>query len=180
MTNLLPPRAKKIVRLEYWLRMGAAWCVLWAVACVVAGLLVVPTYVLLSGGVAAYELTIIDAAADTEEFSVASQSLRQSTQQSADLVSISQSQHVYAVFTEIEQAVPAGIMVESYAYTTPEDNPTVRLSGVAANRDALILLRDQLAALDMVSGPVTLPIENLAQKFEIPFTLTLNLSPASL
>ena len=172
MTNLIPPEAKKqLVRL-YWIRLVSAWTILWALALCIGALLMYPTYLLISGTSAAYAETVANVVERTQAYDEMVSKLDTSNKEAQRIVKGSLQSKLSDVLADIWSVNGQGIEISGVQLSrTTSGLAPFRLTGEAADRQALASFRDRLEALAYVEQ-VDLPIENLAQNQDISFTVT--------
>lgn len=176
MTNLLPPHAKRQIVLEYWVRVVCVWVLLWSGCLLVGSLLLWPTYVLLSGNNQAFAESVSAATERTTEYRDLSQVLTNATKQAQTAVQLSTQNKLSAVMTDLWQVIEQGSIDVSDVSLGKTDGVlhAVAISGVARDRLSLAAFRNRLEQVPYVSN-IDLPIENLAQNQNIPFSLQVSI-----
>jgi len=173
MTNLLPPSAKKQIVIEYWTRVICAWVILWSVCLLVGSVLLWPTYVLLTGNNEAFSESVSAATERTQEFEKLSADLSVTSRRGEEIVTLSQQPLLSEIITSVRSAAdPTTISLDRIGVVREEAGiESFQVSGIASDRQALADFRDQLERLSFVRE-VELPIANLAQNQDIPFSLS--------
>ena len=177
MINLIPPAAKKSITLEYWCRVLSIWFLVWAATFVVGIFLLVPVSVLIN-----LQVSNLSGSAETASQKLAtlkdvSQELNLANQQ-AKLAIDNERFEALSFYSELFSNL------ENAEVTLTNMNidrlktglSPVKLSGQAANRQALAAFRDRLLALPEVQA-VDLPLSNLAKDKDIQFGLTVTMKP---
>ena len=84
-----------------------------------------------------------------------------------------------AVFAALERSAASGIRLFSVTYSRTRGEPdTITLVGSAATRDALLSFSRRLDREELLAD-VVLPVSNLAQSVNVPFSLTLSVRAAA-
>lgn len=177
MINLIPPKAKKSLAIEYWMRVVSVWMILWAITLVAAICILLPAYVLISSQVEVYATSAAEASQKVASYENVSVALVRASQEARAVMDESEvvrfSEYV-SLFRSLEgdtvqiSEIDLERAVNGFA--------PARLSGVAVDRQALASFRDRLQAQDVVES-VELPISNLAQDKDIPFSLLVEIKP---
>jgi len=81
------------------------------------------------------------------------------------------------LITELQNSIIKGIIVDGISLPAPEG--TMTISGMAGDRDTLNLFRDKLKTSAILTN-INLPLTNLDQKSDIPFTISFDLKNPSL
>lgn len=175
MTNLLPPQAKKQIVVEYWVRVVCVWIMLWSGCLLVGSLLLWPTYVLLSGNNQAYADSVNEATERNIEYTDLSRILSGASKQAESVIQLSQKKRLSEILSDIWGTVDSSAVEVATVNINRVDGQVqaVFIAGQAQDRLSLAAFRDNLEALAYVTQ-VDLPIENLAQNQDIPFSLTVN------
>ena len=178
MINLIPPVARKKVAREYWLRVTAVACFAVGTVSLIAGVLLLPTYVLIQ-----LQIDVQKSSADTltdtaSSYDVSAAQLIAASRQAQILVDRSQLAIVSNYVETIETIAGSDITVIDTEYMQGEEADQVSISGQAATRQALVNFRDQLEANPQFEA-VDLPISNLIKDRDILFTITMRGIPES-
>jgi hypothetical protein len=176
MINLVPPKAKKSIQIEYWLRVLTTWLFLWSFALVCGAAALIPAYVLIETQSSVYETSAAEVSQKIADYNLASTALIRSSQQARyvlderDVISIS------SLISLIESLQDADIQLTDIAINrTDKAISPIKLGGVASNRQALASFRDVLLEQTSVKD-VDLPISNLARDKDIPFSITVTIA----
>lgn len=178
-TNLLPLERQHALLRDYFLRLGVVAVVVITILIVVAGLLLLPTYVFLTQSAATKQAHL----ANVESILSSSNEV----ELSAHLAALSRDVNVLSALGDISSAsellrtalaVPRlGVSLTSFSYTpTKGKTPGVlEISGIAATRDAL---RSYQLALqnNPFSSSASLPVSAYAKDVNIPFTIVVALA----
>jgi Tfp pilus assembly protein PilN len=179
MTNLLPSaRQEQLVR-EYRFRFGVVTLSLCISLVIVAGTLLIPTYVFLQGSVLAKEsrlATIKSTLTSANEIALSAR-LTALANDTATLVALSGRSSTSEILRSVLAVSRPGVTLSGFSYTAGigKTGNTLALSGIAATRDAL---RSYQLALQ--SAPLArraeLPVSAYAKDTNIAFTITLTLA----
>lgn len=173
MINLIPPEGYRMITREYFLRVGAVFCFLFAVVFVFLGVALVPMYVLVEAQINEVTLEVLrekDASeviktADTEVASVKSILAQLKVEGNSFLMS--------AAIDAIQKNAPEGILFKTfYIDGVQAGGPVIQVQGVATTREKLIQLKTKIEALEMFDT-VEVPISDLARDAELPFAITI-------
>lgn len=176
MINLIPPKAKKSLVIEYWVRVASVWFILWSVVILVAASILFPAYVLISSQVDVYATSAAEASEKVASFEDVSVSLVQASQEARAIMNeseIEQFSDYIDLFSNLERE---SIYISEISLQRTEAGISpVTLSGIASDRQSLASFRDRLLAEPVVES-VELPISNLAQGSDISFSLIVVIS----
>ena len=86
MINLIPPHARKQVKIEYWVRAVSVWILLAAAGLIIFAVLLVPSYVLINAQRNAYEASYAEAAANDASYKELEASVQQANDHAAKLM----------------------------------------------------------------------------------------------
>ena len=191
-TNLLPTPRRRALRRNYFFRLGVVAVLLVTALTVVAGALLLPTYVFLAQSTRAKEARLASVEAALTEGVEASLSARLSAlSRDADALSALGRAPSASAVIRATLAVPrAGITLSSITYApalsaapkpgapaAPKTLATLALSGVAATRDALRNYQLALQAAHFARS-ADLPISAYAKDTNNIFIITVALSPS--
>ncbi len=180
LTNLLPPERKRALSRDYALRVSAIAAVLVTALAGAAAVLLVPTYVFLTGSANAKKIHLASIESTLFSADEAALSARLATLSSdaATLVALSSSLFVSSVVREALAIARPGITLSNFLYTPAQDkiSGTLALSGSAETRAAL--RNYQLALQDApFAASAVLPVSAYAKDADIAFTITVTLAP---
>lgn len=179
MINLIPPSAKKSLAIEYWVRVVSVWLVIWACALFAATLVLLPAYVLISTQVEIYSASAAEASQKVATFENVSVALVQASQEARMVMSeteVVQFSEYIDLFARLEGET---IQVSEISLARSVAGiGSVRMSGIAVDRQSLASFRDRLLAEAAVAS-VDLPISNLAQDRSIPFSIVVEINEES-
>jgi len=172
MINLIPPKAKKSIVTEYWVRVSSTWLYLWAFTLVCCAAIVFPAYILISSQVAVYETSAAQASAEVAGYKTATVELVQSSQQATTIINESRVQS-FSEYLELFESLQGSLIAVSQMKISRDEAGVapVQIVGRAVDRQSLASFRDRLLEQDVVTE-VDLPISNLAQDRDIQFSLT--------
>ncbi len=177
MINLIPPEGHKAVKREYALRVGAALGFLFSGVMILLGVALIPTYILIEAQIATSESEVARETGETEALSNAKNEIRSVKTVLAQLKATPQSVLMSSAIEEIQKNAPANVVFKNFSISAVEGVVTTLLvQGVAPTRESLAKLRDALVASDLFEN-AEVPISDLARETNLPFTLTVTLSP---
>lgn len=172
MINLIPPRAKKSLLVEYWVRVVTVWLLLCSLALILGAAVLWPTYVLIDGQVSVYEISAAEASEKVADYKNVSKQLVQASQQ-AKIVMDERDSSLFSDYIELFeslQTVDISISQIKLGRNGVDISP-VTITGVASDRQALASFRDRLLQQEMVES-VDLPISSLLSDKDSNFSIT--------
>lgn len=180
LTNLLPPERQRALSRDYLLRLGVVAAILATALFISAGLLLLPSYVFLTQSAAAKEdrLAGLESVLSTADEKALSAQLAALSSDAAVLTALGKTPSASATIRAALSVSRPGVVLSGFSYApaagkTPR---TLALSGIAVTRDAL---RTYQLALQSAPFAVAanLPVSAYAKDSDIPFTITVTLSP---
>lgn len=177
LTNLLPPERVRQQRRNYAFQFATVALALGTFLVVVAAGLLVPMYVYLARAIDAREARLATLAttlkpADTSALNARLTLLSSETQV---LVALRKASTASDAFRNVLAVAHPGIALMGFAYTGGGTR-TLAVTGVAATRDALRNYQLELQT-DPIVKTADLPVSTYAKQSDIPFTITLTLTP---
>lgn len=172
MINLIPPHARKQVRLEYWIRVVSLWMMLVSTALIAVGFLLVPSIVLMKNQMMVY----------SDEYNIADAQNETYTQLQLDVTLLNTLAKVLIenktpilfsqLISGIKNHIDDNIFLTSISSSRNEEGKieNIEISGNANSRKSLVEFRDNLE-LDPMFESVYLPISNLAKDKYVTFSL---------
>jgi len=177
--NLLPSERQLALIREQRLRLGVTTLLIVVALTVSAGVLLLPTYIFLERNIAikTQELDNVEKSLSLVDESSVSAKLTALSTEAALLIELGNLPVASnAIRASLDVARP-GITLTNFSYTLPEKTPGVLLlSGFATTRDTL---RTYQSALQEAAFSLTadLPVSSYAKDTNIPFTITVTLTP---
>jgi hypothetical protein len=173
MINLIPPDAEKTVKREYLVRISSVWLYLFAAACVIVAVLYIPTYLLLSSQLKAYEGEFASVSIQAGEFKEAETALK-NTNVIIDFLAKEERTPLFSTVLEtIEGITPEAITLDGYTLSRKNGAlGALTVSGEAKNRASLAQFRSALEAHKLFKT-ATLPLSNLTKDKDIPFAISI-------
>ena len=177
MSNLIPQLAKKKIAKEYWVRVLTAWSVVWSLALLIAAVLIYPVYIFTATQVEVQAASAINAQSIVADFDEVTKQIERANHQARLVIEddrIIRASDYVNFFDSFETDF---VSIDSITYgMAKEQIGPITLTGVAATRESLADLRDQLLDAPAVEV-VDLPISNLARDRDINFTITVTVLP---
>jgi Tfp pilus assembly protein PilN len=175
MINLLPDSAKRVVVIEYWQRVLTVWLALIMVGSLVGALLLLPSYVLIQGQVAAYEQQASRAASTIDNYESVSRELIAASRLAERVIKEANITSFVDVFQQLESHVDANIYISSLrAVRDDEVLKTIQITGRARSPEALAAYQDRLE-LDPLVAEARLPISDLTPTANNTFSVLVTL-----
>ncbi len=179
MINLIPPQGHKVVKREYTLRLGAALAFLFAGVLLLLSVALIPTYVLVGAQIEAFEFETAQEVGDAEALKNAEKEVRTMKNVLTQMKTTVTSTPMSKVIAEIQANAPKTIIFKNFSINTTKGVvTTVQVQGVSPTREALAQLKDALIA-SPIFEKAEVPISDLARETDLPFTLTVTLSPST-
>lgn len=180
LTNLLPFERSHAVSRDYHFRLGVVALVFAIALIFTAALLLVPTYVFLTGSakIKGTQLAHIKATLSASDETALSARLSALSNDAKALIALSNKPAVSKLVSSALGIPRPGIALSSLTYTPAAGkNPSMlALSGTAATRDAL--RNYQLALQDApIASAANVPVSAYAKDTNISFTVTILLTP---
>jgi len=180
LTNLLPLARQRALTRAYLLRVFVIAFVLVIVLTLSGAVLLIPTYVYVSGNERSKQSQLADLEPAVAPGDAASLSTRLAalSNNTAALVELSKTLSISSVLRALLSVARPGITLSEFAYTPSADrrSGTLTVSGSSATRDAL---RDYQLALEGApwARAAALPVSAYAKDADIAFTITVTLAP---
>lgn len=180
LTNLLPPERVRSLARNYLLRISVVAVVLVTILALSAGVLLIPTYVLLAASASSKEaqLARIEATFSSADEAALSARLAVLSSNAAKLIALSNVPSLSSIMRAMLAISRPGIALSGFSYAPPAGkNPaTLAISGSAATRDALRNYQLALQGAPFARSAV-LPVSAYAKDADIDFTITVTLAP---
>jgi hypothetical protein len=177
MINLIPPEGHKAVKREYILRVGATLAFLFGWAIIFLTVALVPTYVLINAQINAFELEDGGEGEKEDLFKKAQGEVNAIETVLAQLKTTAPTVSASVVIAEIQKRAPANIVFRRFSFVeTKGVINTVQVQGVAPTRESLAQLKSALEVSEMFRS-AEVPIADLARDAELPFVITVTVSP---
>lgn len=180
LTNLLPEDRVRALRRSYFLRLGATACVLGTLLIAAYALLLLPTYMYLLSTAQAKRMRLsnIEASLASSDEAELSARLDALSNDAATLMTLGTAPSVTGLIRQVLAVSRPGVVLSGFVYAPAAGKTpgTLAVSGMAATRDALRQYQIALQALPFVAS-ADLPVSAYAQDSNIPFSITLTLSP---
>lgn len=176
MINLIPQKAKRNLRFEYWVRAISVWFITWSVALFAGACIFFPAYVLIGTQINAYQESATAAYEKVAGYENASTELVQASVQAKSIMDEAALPQISKYITLFGQLEKAGIEIKKMSVTrNVEGISPITVAGNAADRQSLASFRDRILATEEVSS-VDFPISNLAKDKDIQFSITVTLN----
>jgi len=180
LTDLLPPERRSALFREYLMRLGVV--IIWFVTTLtlVSMVLLLPTYVFLSGSIRAKEAhlaNIESTLSSTNEVALSARLTALSTNADA-LIALAHVSSASEIIRSVLALSRPGITLSGFNYTPAEGKTpgTVAVSGTAATRAALRSYQLELSAAKAILS-ADLPVSAYAKDVDIDFTIIVTLAP---
>lgn len=180
LTNLLPPERQRELSRDYILRLVVVAAVLATALTLSAAVLLIPTYVFLNGSAndKKVHLARIESTLSSTDEAALSARLSALSTNSTTLTALSNATSVSAIIREMLAVSRPGVTLSGFSYSPSAErgSGTLVISGFSATRDALRNYQLALQKAPFVFS-ATLPVSAYAKDSNIPFTITVTLSP---
>jgi hypothetical protein len=179
MINLLPTIAKKRLLGNYWSRVVVTWMVVWSIALIISMVLILPTSVLIGSQILKDDESMQQVEENVLGFEAVAAEITRANLLAVFISNESRTIKMSEYINFFRSVEREGVYLNGIDLTREGlEVKRAIVSGVAENRQALSSLRDTLLASEYVEE-VDLPISNLAQDKDIPFSLDISITPFS-
>lgn len=180
LTNLLPYDRWRALSREYVVRLLVVLVMLTIVYVIIAGVLLLPTYVFLSQSAQSKEARIasLETSLTTADEVALSARLASLSANAARLVTLAQAPSLSTILRAVLEVSRPGIKLHGFTYTPAVGGTKgiLTVSGTSLTRDALRNYQLALQSSPTVTG-AELPVSAYAKDTDISFTITLTLAP---
>lgn len=179
-TNLLPPSRLQALSRDYVLRLGVIGLLLMTVLVFVAGLLLVPMYVFLTVNLGAKEASLarVDSAKMSSGESAIADRLTELSKNMGLIAAHKTTPPAIGSIGAVLSIAHPSVTISGIGYERGASTKQIKMtvSGTAATRDAL---RNYLRTLQTASfiRSADLPVSAYAKNMDIPFVITIALTP---
>ncbi len=171
MANLIPPAAKRSIKIEYWVRVVSVWAVLFGVAALTLAVLNAPVYLLIKSQLQTHSGSFNDAHEQNSSNEKIEAEILAANDNAALLIGMKNIKPVVPYVTEIESYVNEKITLNTFSVSrTGTAVSSVSLTGVAVDRASLVEFSRAIENSDTFSE-ASIPLSNLAKDSNIPFTI---------
>ncbi len=178
MINLLPPQGKSLTVREYWVRVLSVWGFLLSAVCVLSTFFFAPSYVLVQLQIRGTNESVQVEDDSQTEYKTKEDVIRKTNVLIEQLSTSKESSSISEIMEEIVDRAGTDIFIENFDFTFAEQNPTkATIQGMAENRNQLAEFKRTLEDSGRLEA-VTLPISDLAREKDLPFTITVNITPS--
>ncbi|MFM2331115.1 MAG: hypothetical protein RLZZ26_622 [Candidatus Parcubacteria bacterium] len=181
MTNLLPPERRRGLTRDFTLRIAVVLVVLVTSLTLVAGAMLLPTYIFLQASAQSKKdhLANVEHALSASDGASLAARLATLSTNAAKLTALGSAPSVGVVLQKVLAIAHPGIVLTNFSYT-PSAGPsllsTVVVSGSSTTRETLHSYQLALESAPFVRTAV-LPVSAYANDTNITFTITLTLAP---
>ncbi len=175
MINLIPPAAKKAIIRDYWLRVTAVALFALSVVLFALAALLVPAYVLISSQLTSLEAAAASQSADVSVFKDVEVEVKEANEVARMLQFEKTTLQNFALINTFETIAPRSITIDGVLIARNREVFSVlTVTGVAADRSALVAFRDAVVADERFQS-AELPLSNFAENKDIPFSINIEL-----
>lgn len=179
-TNLLPRARIQALKREYAIRLAVV--ALWFIAALalIAGILLVPTYMFLGNATAEKQARLVSlrSSLSLKDESSLAKRLAVLAENASSLTALSEANSMSSLLRSVLQVAHPGVALTGFSYTPPEGAhlASFAITGIAANRTAL---RNYQVALENApfASSAALPVSAFAQDRDITFKIQVALQP---
>ncbi len=176
MINLLPPNARKQVQVEYWIRVSSVWVILLGCACIIIGLLMVPSLILVQAQLAVYDGEYQAASTQNSVYEKLEQDVQVANGIATQLGTSDGDRLFSNIISEVEGIAARTVVLNSIAFSRTDIGvQSVQITGESASRLLLVEFRDALENSPLFDS-AALPLANLAKDKDVPFSITIIVS----
>ena len=179
MINLIPPRARKSVMREYWIRVVSVWLFLLGTGCLIVAVLLLPTYMMVHGQIVTLDGEVSAKGKTATSYNESATALTEASVKAALLTSRASTTPFSHYLKTLESIAGADIEVRSVEYSNDGiTNGRITLAGVAQTREALATFRDTLEAYPAFMA-VVLPISALIKDRDLLFSMDITIASST-
>ena len=172
MINLIPPTAKKGIRLEYWLRVVTTWFALLTGALIASIAVMAPAYVLINLQIGSSAESSAAASQKIAGYESVANELNRSNIEAKAVIDTTAYVPISEYISIIRKLEGPDITISDIQIGRSKDSfSPIQVKGEAVDRQSLAQFRDSLLAEPTVAS-VDLPISNLAKDKDIQFNLS--------
>ena len=176
MINLLPPTGHKIVKQEYFFRVGSSLCLLFASVNILLTIALVPTYVLVDAQVKSLEAESPEEGASADASKASDAEIKKTQQILKQLKTTKESVLSSTAIAEIQKYAPDTIAFSNFQVATSKGAiDSIQVQGVAPTREVLSHFKEALEQTE-VFQKAEVPLSDLAKDTNLPFALTVTLT----
>ena len=177
MINLIPPDARKMVQIEYWVRVVSVWLILMSIASIVLVALLLPSLVLVRSQLAAYENQYQHASEQNDSYAQLEKEVTLANSVASHLVNDEYGNLFSQLLTELNMLSGEQIVLDSVGMNRAEDAKinSINISGSAYSRADLVAFKDRIEEHSSFET-AELPLSNLAKDVDVPFNIVIIIS----
>lgn len=174
MINLIPPQARKNVKIEYWTRVVSVWFLLLTFAVFISGTLLVPSLISINSQLS-INGSIYQVANDQNNvYEDLEKSVSRANSVAQRLVSLDNETSFTQLIFDLESVTGSLVEIKSVSFERTEGKvEAIKVTGSAVSRSALVEFRDALESHETF-GSVELPLSNLAKDKDVPFNIVIS------
>ena len=172
MINLIPPHARKQVRIEYWVRVISVWVLLVTSAFVIIGLLLIPSLVLVRSQLQVYDGAYQTASDQNDVYKSLEKEVRDANNIAQQLMSTEGTPLFTELIEDVENIAKGKVTIQSISFQRNEQGivEKINIMGNSESRVLLVAFRNAIEQHDAFSS-AELPLSNLAKDKDIPFSI---------
>jgi hypothetical protein len=173
MINLIPPEGYKMIKREYLLRVGAVYCFLFSVVCVLIGVALIPMYVLVHAEINEVSFEAVREQGTAEVLKNADTTIAITSNVLSQLSAKESTFLISTAIGEIQRLAPEGVTFETFYIDGAKDGvEKIQVQGASPTREKLAQLKTALEASEMFQT-VEVPISDLARDVNLSFTIAI-------
>lgn len=162
-----------MMKREYLFRVGAVYCFLFSVVCVLIGVALIPMYVLVRAEINEMSYEAVREQGTAEMLKNADATIAITNSVLSQLATKERTFLVSVAIDEIQKLAPEGVTFESFYVDGARDSvEKILVQGASPTREKLAQLKTSLEASEMFQT-VEVPISDLARDVNLSFTITI-------
>jgi len=178
MANLIPPAAKRSIKIEYWVRVVSVWLMLFSVAALTLAVLNAPVHLLIQSQLQTHGSLFDDANEQNTSYEKIEAEIVKANDNATLLIGIRAVDSIVPYIEQIESLSNEKITLNTFSVTRKGTKVSaVSLTGVAVDRASLVEFSRAIENSDTYSE-ASIPLSNLAKDSDIPFTINAVLATA--
>lgn len=178
MINLIPPEGQHLKKFEYWTRVLTTWGWLLSGVFVTAAFLLAPTYVLLQGQLKVLHTEAEEKSGSGQTFAEIRKKVETANATIAQLGETGSRPEISGIITSIREVANPGIALSRFEIRHNNPETHLQIQGTASTREALAAFKTDIERSPVFESAIV-PIADLAKDVELPFVITITLSPTT-
>lgn len=175
MANILPQQKKSEIKKEYQLRLLVVGLAFVSASAVVTLGFLIPSHILLQSKIKTTnsQISAVKGVFEKENGAQYSQEIRETREKITAIEHYKEKRNMENTITAITEKRNAAVYISRISFEA--EDGVVKVSGTAGTREALLSFNNRLKN-DSNFETVELPVSNLAENADVPFSITISLA----